>query len=573
MYQYKKRLFVIFLCLILLPILLYPGWLADDTYWIISHFKFQPFFFTHMSYFENGDRFQPLFNVLNQLISFLYFKPVSFFIFNYVIALSSVLVLMILLKKIFAKFWYLPIIIIFTPAFSSHFYLIHTAKELLLFWSLFLYLFFIPFLKNEKNPSNYIFLSLIPANIALYLKENNFVLLSVFAFTLLLLNRLYYRRVKDKTVKYSGFSKNVKILLYLFLLSSFIFFIQYLIFSEFRGSDSYFSDMTPEWSIISRIKYSAISFIKYIISDPILFLVLPLLSLFSHLVHKKANKEENECFLKNIYVFDSLSIAAIMFAFSYIALGFFNYRYLLPAYPFIILAIMGYSSILYRNIKLLKNTISKHKYLNLSIFIVIGIFVLNSVFHSINTAVYLKYTSCNFMKFNNEIVKIVDNKLNSDTLEIRINYPGTVSPLYYERMNLNMLHYLGYEINADNDMLNNSWRTPESFKIGGKTLYYLCETKTHNWMVKPDKNDFNNIDVRQGDIFLFMPTTELKHEDLLNNLEGLHLKCIMKTDSPYYFELPEITPILKKILLQIEPSLFKSKKTNKNVDFAIYEVV
>jgi len=360
----------------------------------------------------------------------------------------------------------------------------------------------------------------------------------------------------------------------LFLLSSLIFLIQYLIFTEFRGSDSYFSAVTPEWNLISRIKYSAISFMKYIIHDPIIFFILPLLSLFTHTVHKKVKSKKNSCFLKNIYVFDSLFITAIMFAFSYIALGFFSDRYLLPAYPFVIFAIIGYSNILYSNIKISKSVIiSTHKYLKISIFIVVGVLVLNSVFHSVNTAVYLKYTSYNFMKFNDEIIKSVNKRLNSETPEIRINYPGIASPLYYERMNLNMLHYLGYKINANYDMLDIPWRTPKSFKIGKKTLNYLFEPETKNWLVKPNENDFDNIDVRKGDMFLFTPFTRLTHDDLLNNLEGLHLKCVMKTGSPYYFELPEIKTILKKILSQINPNLFKSKKTNKCVDFAIYEVI
>ena len=141
----------------LLPILIYTGWLPDDTSWVLSLYKYRPFYFAHISYLGHGDRFQPFFNGLNQFLSYISFKPIIFFLCGFIIAFMSIALLIWLAHKLFDKFWYFPLIIILTTAFSSHFYSIHTAKELLLLWSLFLALFFIPLLKNEKKPPNYIF--------------------------------------------------------------------------------------------------------------------------------------------------------------------------------------------------------------------------------------------------------------------------------------------------------------------------------------------------------------------------------------------------------------------------------
>jgi len=57
------------------------------------------------------------------------------------------------------------------------------------------------------------------------------------------------------------------------------------------------------------------------------------------------------------------------------------------------------------------------------------------------------------------------------------------------------------------------------------------------------------------------------------NLQGLQLHEIMRTDSPYYFELPEIRHFLKYIMLKKNTDALGSKMVYREVDYAIYEVL
>ena len=72
---------------------------------------------------------------------------------------------------------------------------------------------------------------------------------------------------------------------------------------------------------------------------------------------------------------------------------------------------------------------------------------------------------------------------------------------------------------------------------------------------------------------LVLPNTNIPHEDILNNLGNLSLKNIFQTESEFYYEIPELRHLLKYILLKINPNIIKSKMMQRQVDFAIYEVI
>lgn len=149
---------IVLITLLLFPILIHSGWLPDDTYCFLSNLKYRPFGYISENYNGIGDRFMPLAGSSAQLLALISFKPQLFFLGNFIIAFLSIILLVWLFHKLFRKFWYFPLVIIITPAFSRHFYLIYTHKELLFLWPLFLALFFIPLLKNEKNPPLIFFL-------------------------------------------------------------------------------------------------------------------------------------------------------------------------------------------------------------------------------------------------------------------------------------------------------------------------------------------------------------------------------------------------------------------------------
>ena len=78
---------------------------------------------------------------------------------------------------------------------------------------------------------------------------------------------------------------------------------------------------------------------------------------------------------------------------------------------------------------------------------------------------------------------------------------------------------------------------------------------------------------KKGDILLILPNSTISQDEILSNLRGLRLREIIHTQSPNYFEIPEIRHFLKFIMLKKNPNSLVHQMIYREVDFAIYEIL
>ena len=110
------------------------------------------------------------------------------------------------------------------------------------------------------------------------------------------------------------------------------------------------------------------------------------------------------------------------------------------------------------------------------------------------------------------------------------------------------------------------------YEIDTSHIQFLYAENSENWLLPQSTAEDKYPDVKKGDLILITPNSTIPQEKIVENLKGLSLKEIIKTESPHYFELPEIRHLLKRIMLAIKPSTLGSKMVNREVDFIIYEV-
>ena len=94
----------------------------------------------------------------------------------------------------------------------------------------------------------------------------------------------------------------------------------------------------------------------------------------------------------------------------------------------------------------------------------------------------------------------------------------------------------------------------------------------HNW-VEQSKESGAKPNLKKGDILLIIPNSSISQDEILSNLRGLRLREIIHTQSPNYFEIPEIRHFLKYIMLNRNSSLLGTRMVYREVDYAIYELL
>jgi hypothetical protein len=105
-----------------------------------------------------------------------------------------------------------------------------------------------------------------------------------------------------------------------------------------------------------------------------------------------------------------------------------------------------------------------------------------------------------------------------------------------------------------------------------KSVNFEFNPINQNWVAKGKKGVIENF-VQKGDLLLITPNSTISKDQIMANLEGLQLHEIMRTKSPYYFEIPEIRHFLKYLMLQKNPDALVHQMIYREVDFAIYEVL
>ena len=328
------------------------------------------------------------------------------------------------------------------------------------------------------------------------------------------------------------------------------FLVLFFIFTRSApDTEGYHYLLTPADSIVTRIMFSVKALILYAITDPLLVLLLPILFFYSVYQRVALSKDifsENR--IRYSTFIDACAITALSLVAAYVVLGFHGFRYLLPAYPFGLIALAAYLQIYVPSIK-------KH-FKKLYIFVpsvFLVILLINSIFSAVNLAVFYKVSSYNFMQYKDVLIQNVNNiNLNFNNL-ISFYIPGKnkITMDYTASMHKNILSF--YEINVDQ-------------------INFEYSTTNDNW-VEQSEIAFNESNIKKGDNLLILPNSTISQDEILSNLRGLRLREIIHTQSPNYFEIPEIRHLLKYIMLKINPTLLGTRMVSREVDYAIYEVL
>ena len=544
-------LFILSVFVFQAAIILYPGWREDDAAFFLIRLKNNLFgnALDRFSFENPSDRFIPFYYFGYQLISFFTFKPFFFFLYNLFLSLSTLILLQIIRIKLKLKYWPVFIFLVFVPGYADSFYqIVNPEKELIFFWCLFLFTI-MTLLDNESNKHRSIILMFISFPLiifSLFLKETTFIILSIFCSSFLVLNS----KILSFSTKIIQINTKVKYIFYSGLILSLSFLVLFFIFTRSApDTEGYHYLLTPADSIVTRIMFSVKALILYAITDPLLVLLLPILFFYSVYQRVALSKDifsENR--IRYSTFIDACAITALSLMAAYIVLGFHGFRYLLPAYPFALIALASYLQIFLPSIK--KNFKKLYIFVP-SVFLVI--LLINSIFSAVNLAVFYKVSSYNFMQYKDVLIQNVNNiNLNFNNL-ISFYIPGKnkMTMDYTASMHKNILSF--YEINVDQ-------------------INFEYSTTNDNW-VEQSEIAFNEPNLKKDDILLILPNSTISQDEILSNLRGLRLREIIHTQSPNYFEIPEIRHLLKYIMLKINPTLLGTRMVSREVDYAIYEVL
>ena len=469
--------------------------------------------------------------------------------YNLFLSLSTLILLQIIRIKLKLKYWPVFIFLVFVPGYADSFYqIVNPEKELIFFWCLFLFTI-MTLLDNESNKHRSIILMFISFPLiifSLFLKETTFIILSTFCSSFLVLNS----KILSFSTQKIQINTKVKYIFYSGLMLSLSFLVLFFIFTRSApDTEGYHYLLTPADSIVTRIMFSVKALILYAITDPLLVLLLPILffySVYQRVVLSKDIFSENR--IRYSTFIDACAITALSLIAAYIVLGFHGFRYLLPAYPFALVALASYLQIF---LPIIKNNFKKLYIFVPSVFLVI--LLINSIFSAVNLAVFYKVSSYNFMQYKDVLIQNVNNiNLNFNNL-ISFYIPGKnkITMDYTASMHKNILSF--YEINVDQ-------------------INFEYSTTNDNW-VEQSEIAFNESNIKKGDNLLILPNSTISQDEILSNLRGLRLREIIHTQSPNYFEIPEIRHLLKYIMLKINPTLLGTRMVFREVDYAIYEVL
>jgi len=539
-FPYLNKIYLI-PAILLMPILLtHLGWNLDDSCNWLYRLKNEPFSFLQAT----GGRYAPLNGLSQQIISYLTFSPTIFFLYNYIVGCISIIIILKIINNLSYDFRYVPLLIIFLPGFSETYYSFYSGEPtLILFWCILLLCLYNIFLRNTSASISSLLIILTAANIALYHKEPGFIILIVFSVSYLFGYLLSHNKRGSIGEKFI-----YKFFVLMALLSSGIaYFIQYLFFSLNSLKTGYLTSLTPDWSLTGRLYYSFKALILYIISDPIITVILPLFFILSFFLRRKTKSRNNLSDHNQLYLFYTcLSFSVICYLGFFLLLGIHAQHYLLPAYPFAIISLTGYLQVFMPMIK------KKLKHLYVLVPVVLtALLLVNSLFSSINVAVNLKVSSYNFMRYKDALIQKIDNINLIGNNRVNLYLPGKKDIGTDAYRHISILKF--FDVDMDN-------------------IKFEYNSANQNWVEYSSASSTENL-IQIGDLFLITPNSTISQEDIMANLHDLHLRNILQTQSAYYFEIPEIRHFLKFIMLKKNPNSLVHQKIYREVDFAIYEIL
>ena len=539
-FPYLNKIYLI-PAILLMPILLtHLGWNLDDSCYWLYRLKNEPF-----SFFQaTGGRYSPLNGLSQQIISYLSFSPIFFFLYNYIVGCFSIIIILKITSNLSYDFRYVPVLIIFLPGFSETYYSFYAGEPtLILFWCILLLCLYNIFLRNTSASISSLLIILTAANIALYHKEPGFIILIVFSVSYLF-GYLFSHNKRGSI----GEKFIYKFFVLMALLSSGIaYFIQYLFFSLNSFKTGYLTSLTPDWSLTGRLYYSFKALILYIISDPIITVILPLFFILSFFLRRKTKSRNNLSDHNQLYLFYTcLSFSVMCYLGFFLLLGIHAQHYLLPTYPFAIISLTGYLHVFMPMIK------KKLKHLYVLVPVVLtALLLVNSLFSSINVAINLKVSSHNFMRYKDALIQKIDNINLIENNRVNFYLPGKKD--------------IGTDASRHIDIL-------KFFDMDMDNIKFEYNSANQNWVEYSSASSTKNL-IQIGDLFLITPNSTISQEEIMANLHDLHLRNIFQTQSAYYFEIPEIRHFLKFIMLKKNPNSLVHQMIYREVDFAIYEIL
>ena len=539
-FPYLNKIYLI-PAIFLMPILLtHLGWNLDDSCNWLYRLKNEPF-----SFFQaTGGRYSPLNGLSQQIISYLSFSPIFFFLYNYIVGCFSIIIILKIISNLSYDFRYVPVLIIFLPGFSETYYSFYSGEPtLILFWCILLLCLYNIFLRNTSASISSLLIILTAANIALYHKEPGFIILIVFSVSYLF-GYLFSHNKRGSI----GEKFIYKFFVLMALLSSGIaYFIQYLFFSLNSLKTGYLTSLTPDWSLTGRLYYSFKALILYIISDPIITVILPLFFILSFFLRRKTKSRNNLSDHNQLYLFYTcLSFSVMCYLGFFLLLGIHAQHYLLPTYPFAIISLTGYLQVFMPMIK------KKLKHLYVLVPVVLtALLLVNSLFSSINVAVNLKVSSYNFMRYKDALIQKIDNINLIENNRVNFYLPGKKDIGTDAYRHISILKF--FDVDMDN-------------------IKFEYNSANQNWVEQNKASSTENL-IQKGDLLLITPNSTISQEEIMANLHDLHLRNILQTQSAYYFEIPEIRHFLKFIMLKKNPNSLVHQMIYREVDFAIYEIL
>ena len=544
-------LFILSVFVFQAAIILYPGWLVDDTAFFLIRLKNNLFgnALDRFSFENPSDRFIPFYYFGYQLISFFTFKPFFYFLYNLYLSLSTLILLQIIRIKLKLKYWPVFIFLVFVPGYADSFYqIVNPEKELIFFWCLFLFTI-MTLLDNESNKHRSIILMFISFPLiifSLFLKETTFIILSIFCSSFLVLNS----KILSFSTKIIQINTKVKYIFYSGLILSLSFLVLFFIFTRSApDTEGYHYLLTPADSIVTRIMFSVKALILYAITDPLLVLLLPILFFYSVYLRIVLYKDIfTGNMIKYVPFIDACAISALSLVAAYVVLGFHGFRYLLPAYPFGLIALAAYLQIYFPIIK---------KYFKTPYIFVPGILLvillINSIFSAINLAVFYKVSSYNFMHYKDVLLQNVKNINSNNNKLVNVYIPG--------KSNMRMI----YSVDRHKDLFS-------FYEIDVGHINFEYNNDNLNW-VGQSETASSVPSTKKGDILLILPNSTISQDEILSKLRRLQLRVLIHAHSPNYFEIPEIRHFLKYIMLNRNSSLLGTRMVYREVDYAIYELL
>lgn len=550
--------------LMLIPITFFANWGPIDDWNMLEYL------INHISRIELIDgfltvgRFYPLYWSEWKLLSNIDISPYLFYFLNFSEAVIGCSVLYCIVEKFSNKKTGIILIflLILSPAFIESYYRLGVPdKNSFFLFAIGLYFIVIYLFSDNSSKTNLLNLlfGALAINLALYFKEPGFVMISLFSISFVYLIKKYGRE------NYIVNKRRVWTILIIFLLSSFIFIVLYVYLLSLHKIDYLYSiNTSPDF--FNRVFQSLIVLTGYLLLDPLIIFVGPILLFIRIKNRNELGSKLDDIDRFKLFFADSALLAALFYALFYILDGIITYRYLLPAYAFIIPAFA-----IYINFLIIKSKEQSLYLKSLSprirsfIMIVLVILLLNSITTGINLIMVYKYVPYNTNEFFENTLPIIKNDISNSSANRTVN-------LFLIGVNRGSgveYHYsMGTFLNI-NGIDNNRFDMKSMYPIDSKTLFNVG-SKELKYTAYQTENVQTPV---SGDYLFVIPFIIYNEDDLTRSIKekyNIGLEQLYKSKNTYYFQIPNGVMLGRYLMAKM--GLSRPVPSFTNVGYSLYRV-